>query len=70
MISYMKFWNIQNNLFINNIFDKVLYNRLYGIETMLDNFNGMYELLEYSSREGVKNTLYISSSEVYEKRNQ
>lgn len=37
----------------------------HGIETMLDNFNGMYELLEYASREGVNNTLYISSSEVY-----
>lgn len=41
---------------------------VYGIETMLDNFNGMYELLEYSSREGVKNILYISSSEVYGKK--
>ena len=39
------------------------------IETMLDNFNGMYELLEYASREKVKNTLYISSSEVYGRKN-
>ncbi|MDD6716413.1 MAG: NAD(P)-dependent oxidoreductase [Firmicutes bacterium] len=37
----------------------------HGIETMLDNFNGIYELLEYASCEDVKNTLYISSSEVY-----
>lgn len=41
---------------------------LHGIETMLDNFNGMYELLNYASRENVKNTLYISSSEVYGKK--
>ncbi len=41
----------------------------HGIETMLDNFNGMYELLEYAEREKVKNTLYISSSEVYGKKN-
>ena len=39
-----------------------------GIETMLDNFNGMYELLEFASRESAKNTLYISSSEVYGKK--
>lgn len=41
----------------------------HGIETMLDNFNGMYELLDYASKENVKNTLYISSSEVYGRKN-
>ena len=35
------------------------------VETMLDNFNGMYELLEYARQSGTINTLFISSSEVY-----
>lgn len=35
------------------------------VETMLDNFFGMYELLEYARNNNVKNTLFISSSEVY-----
>lgn len=37
----------------------------HGIETMTDNFIGLYELLKYADRERVQNTLYISSSEVY-----
>ena len=41
----------------------------HGIETMLDNFNGTHELLDYASKENVKNTLYISSSEVYGRKN-
>lgn len=35
------------------------------VETMLDNFQGLYELLTYAKRHRVKNTLFISSSEVY-----
>lgn len=39
------------------------------VETMLDNFSGMYELLEYAKRVQAKNTLFISSSEVYGLKN-
>ena len=35
------------------------------VETMLSNFNGVLNLLEYSKAHGVKRMLYISSSEVY-----
>lgn len=35
------------------------------VETMLDNFIGMYDLLEYARKSGTTNTLFISSSEVY-----
>ncbi len=35
------------------------------VETMLDNFSGMYDLLEYARKSGTLNTLFISSSEVY-----
>lgn len=35
------------------------------VETMLSNFNGVLNLLEYSKVHGVKRMLYISSSEVY-----
>ncbi len=37
----------------------------FPVETMLDNFKGMYELLEYAHRKHVKRSLYISSSEIY-----
>lgn len=37
----------------------------HGIETMTENFAGLYELLDYAEREQADNTLYISSSEVY-----
>lgn len=35
------------------------------VETMLDNFCGMYDLLEFARKSGTINTLFISSSEVY-----
>lgn len=35
------------------------------VETMLSNFNGVLNLLEYSKNHDVKKMLYISSSEVY-----
>lgn len=35
------------------------------VETMLDNFSAMYELLEFAYKDKVVNTLFISSSEVY-----
>lgn len=35
------------------------------VETMLSNFNGVLNLLEYAKSHYVKRTLYISSSEVY-----
>lgn len=35
------------------------------VETMLDNFSGMYNLLEYARKSETINTLFISSSEVY-----
>lgn len=37
----------------------------HPIETMLDNFHGIKELLDYSVSHPVKNTVFISSSEVY-----
>lgn len=37
----------------------------YPIETMLDNFCGLYELLEYAYRKSAKGVLFVSSSEVY-----
>lgn len=38
------------------------------VETMLSNFNGMKGLLDYAKETGVKRILYISSSEVYGKK--
>lgn len=38
------------------------------VETMLSNFNAMNELLEYARTRGIKNTLFVSSSEVYGKK--
>lgn len=38
------------------------------IETMLSNFIGMKNLLDYANEKGVKRVLYISSSEVYGKK--
>ena len=35
------------------------------VETMLSNFNGVWNLLEYAKEHGVKRMLYVSSSEVY-----
>lgn len=35
------------------------------VETMLDNINGMYDLLEYARKVNSTNTLFISSSEIY-----
>ena len=35
------------------------------VETMLSNFNGVLNLLEYAKAHGVRRMLYISSSEVY-----
>lgn len=35
------------------------------VETMLDNFSGMYDLLEYARKSDTINTLFVSSSEVY-----
>lgn len=35
------------------------------VETMLDNFSGMYDLLEYARKSKTINTLFVSSSEVY-----
>lgn len=40
----------------------------HQIDTMLDNFNGLYELLSYAEKEAVKSTLFVSSSEVYGKK--
>ena len=39
------------------------------VETMLSNFNGMKDLLDYAKECGTKRILYISSSEVYGKKN-
>ena len=39
-----------------------------GIETMIDNIGGIYELLTYAAENDVINTLYISSSEIYGQR--
>ncbi|MGC4017993.1 MAG: NAD-dependent epimerase/dehydratase family protein [Muricomes sp.] len=40
----------------------------HPIDTMLNNFMGMQELLEYASRVQATNTVFISSSEVYGKK--
>lgn len=37
----------------------------HGIDTMVGNFVGLYELLVYAHNENVRNTLYISTSEIY-----
>ena len=37
----------------------------HPVETMLDNFQGIKELLDYAASHSVKNTVFISSSEVY-----
>ncbi len=39
------------------------------VETVLSNFDGLHSLLEYVKNNNVKRLLYISSSEVYGKRN-
>lgn len=38
------------------------------VETMLDNFCGLQELLSYAKNHNVKNTVFISSSEIYGSR--
>ncbi|WP_438434529.1 NAD-dependent epimerase/dehydratase family protein [Gorillibacterium sp. sgz500922] len=38
------------------------------VETMIDNFVGMKELLDYAEQEKVINTVFISSSEIYGKK--
>jgi len=38
------------------------------VETMLSNFQGLKELLDYANANGTKRVLYISSSEVYGKK--
>ena len=35
------------------------------VETMLDNFCGLHELLTYATAQNVQNTVFISSSEIY-----
>ena len=40
------------------------------VETILSNFDGIHTLLEFSKEKNVKRLLYISSSEVYGKKNQ
>ena len=37
----------------------------HAVDTMLDNFTALYELLSYAEETGVQSTLFISSSEVY-----
>lgn len=39
----------------------------HSIETMLDNFCGLYELLDYAEKEHSLSTVYVSSSEIYGK---
>lgn len=46
----------------------VLYNK-HPVETMLTNFIGMNNLLLYARKHEVKRTLFVSSSEVYGKKN-
>ncbi len=41
----------------------------FPIDTMKDNFVGMLNLLEYAVKSCVKKTVYISSSEIYGKKN-
>lgn len=38
------------------------------VETILSNFNGVHNLLEFAQNNGVKRLLYLSSSEVYGKK--
>lgn len=40
----------------------------HPVDTMLDNFNGLHELLRFGLSAGSKNVLFISSSEVYGKK--
>lgn len=42
---------------------------LNPVETMLSNFEGIHSLLEYAKNQNVERVLYISSSEVYGKKN-
>ena len=37
----------------------------YPVDTMISNFYGIKELLDFSRKKNIKNVLYISSSEVY-----
>ena len=37
----------------------------YPVETMLDNFTGLYELLNYARSVDAKRVLFVSSSEIY-----
>jgi len=39
----------------------------HPVETMISNFYGMYQLLQYSKKHSVTRVLYVSSSEVYGK---
>ena len=41
----------------------------HPVDTMISNIDGIRELLEYSKDNHVKNVLYVSSSEVYGKKN-
>lgn len=47
----------------SNAYPKVI--QEHPIETMLDNFYGTYELLQYAESVNCKNVVFISSSEVY-----
>ncbi len=38
------------------------------VETMLGNFRGLYQLLDHAGKNGVSRVLYVSSSEVYGKK--
>lgn len=40
----------------------------YPVDTMLGNFIGMYGLLEYAAKNHIKRVLFISSSEIYGKK--
>ena len=50
----------------SNAFPALIQNQ--PVETMISNFNGMKELLDFAKETGVKNTVFISSSEVYGKK--
>lgn len=41
----------------------------YPVDTMVSNFDGIKELLDYAKENGTQNVLYVSSSEVYGKKN-
>lgn len=47
----------------SNAYPKVI--QEHPVETMLDNFQGTYELLQYAENVGCKNLVFISSSEIY-----